>query len=75
MKIIDAEVENVVKTRLETKYKEGRMNDIYQLDQRTGENRKYTPKDQMDEVWNNTALGQEILLKEAKLMNFIKSKI
>ena len=69
MSILNADLEPIVKQRLEQKFASGQMHDVYILGIR------YSPKDQIDAVRDGSSVGEEIMLMEARLMNYLKSKI
>lgn len=75
MGVLNPDIETIVKQRLEQKFSNGQLHEIYQLDQRTGTPRKFTPEDIIAEVRASTPMGEEFMLTEYKVMQYLKSKV
>ena len=75
MGVLNPDIEAIVKQRLEQKFANGQLHEIYQLDARIGTPRKFTPEDIIAEVRAGTPVGEEFMIAEYKVMQYLKSKI
>ena len=75
MKTFNPDTEQLLKQRMEQRYVQGRMKEVYSIDPETGQYRKYTPQDQIIEVQRGTQKGEEFLLSEKKLMDELNKRL
>lgn len=75
MAAIDPSEEQLLRERMEQRYKEGRLKEAYSIDPATQQRRVYTPAEQMEEIRFDTQKGREFLESEKKLMDELKKRL
>lgn len=65
-------LQNLLKQRFKDRFEEGRVEGVYRMGP-DGEEYYYSPERQMEEINNNTKMGEKFLLVEKELMDELKS--
>jgi hypothetical protein len=75
MRTFDKDTEQLLKQRIEQRYTQGRLKEVYSIDPETGQNRKYTPREILDEIQRGTQKGEDFLLSEKKLKDELDKRL
>jgi len=72
MQLFDDKMKNILLERLMERKNRGALATIYRLDPVTGVQKRLTPEDQITEAKNGTPIGNEILMAENILHDYLK---
>lgn len=72
MQVFDQEMKDFLIKRLVERKNRGGLATIYRLEPTSGQQKKYTPEDQINEARNGTAVGNEILMAEKLFHDYLK---
>ena len=75
MELFNSTTKELLLTRLEKRYEQGRLIDVYQIDPDTGIARHLTPEQQIEEARKGTPIGEEILYAEKRFMDELKRRM
>ena len=75
MQALTKDEEQLLRQRIEERYKQGRLKEFYSIDPATQQRIKISPEQVLEEIRFGTPKGQEILQSEKKLQEELSKRL